>query len=77
MEHKLAPVRHTFIRAQTVPMGPLSIRHERHQPGIISDMDHKKRVFSVQGEGEDGQKEKREGRQKDPVGSITGSLRVE
>lgn len=85
LEHMLAPVRHTFIRAQSVPMGPLSVRPERPQPGNINDMDHKKRLFSVQGKSEDGQKErdaKREekegvgGKQRDPVENIAGPLHV-
>lgn len=57
-EPTLAPVHHTFIRAQSVPMGPLSIRSERPQPGNINDMDHRKRLFSVQAERENGQKER-------------------
>lgn len=31
LEHMLTPVRHASIRAQSVPMGPLSVRLERPQ----------------------------------------------
>lgn len=76
-----AAVRHTFIRAQSVPMGPLSVRSERPQPGNISDTGHKKRLFSVQGEREkmDRRRElqrEREGELRDPVGNIAGLLCV-
>lgn len=76
-----AAVCHTFIRAQSVPMGPLSVRSERPQPGNISDTGHKKRLFSVQGEREkmDRRRElqrEREGELRDPVGNIAGLLCV-
>lgn len=47
-------VHHTFIRSQSAPMGPLSVRSERPRPCSTNDMDHKKRLFSVHG----GQKER-------------------
>lgn len=54
------------------------------QPGNITDMDHKKRLFSVQGEREKMDKRRdiqtesngRKGAQRDPVGDIAGPLRV-
>lgn len=48
LEHILTPVRHTFIRSQSVPMGSLSVRADRPQLANINDMDHKKRLFCVQ-----------------------------
>lgn len=72
-----------FIRAQSVPMDPLSVRSERPLPGNINDMDHKKRLFSVQRErrwteGEIQRERKgREGEQRDPVWNTTGPLCVQ
>lgn len=48
LQPTLAPVCHSFIGAQSTLIGPLSIRSEKPRP--CSDMEHKKRLFSVQGE---------------------------
>lgn len=46
-EPSQAPLHRTFIRAQSAPMGPLSVRPERPWPSNINDMDHKKRLVNV------------------------------
>lgn len=48
VEHMLVSACRTFIRAQSVPIGPLSVKTEKPQRGTINGTDHIKRLFSVQ-----------------------------
>jgi len=58
----LLPFTIPFFRAQSTPMGPLSVRPERPWPSNINGMYHKKRLFSVQEEREKKREKKVTGR---------------